>query len=84
MEQLQLFSPLTDPLACSHVGKSLDGRLVWCGRGEFWTRCQESVAGEPPRCAFDGCDNSPEAMERRKEWYVDNVVWRGSSLGGDE
>ena len=72
-EQPRLFEPDTDPLTCEHAG--LDAGVpnrVWCQRGEFWTNCRESVAGDPPHCAFDPFDNSPEACARRVAWFKEH------------
>lgn len=69
MEQLA-FALFTDEdvKKCPHMGKIVDGKHVWCNRGCFWTMCTTPLCEEPPICAFDEPDNSPEARERRIEW----------------
>ena len=84
-EQLRLFEPerapqeaegragLTDPLTCPHAGRIWEEfDRIWCERGEFWTDCQKEHWGEPPQCAFDPPDNSPEAKARRVAWCKEN------------
>lgn len=61
-----------DPLTCEHVLRVTDFKpaRVVCGLngGEVYTNCQQSICGEEPRCVYEPADNSPEAMERRREW----------------
>lgn len=55
-----------DPLACIFArGGQLEGK-TWCAQHETWTECQVGHWGEPPMCAWDEPDNSPEACERRR------------------
>lgn len=58
-----------NPIECPHVVKVLKDNHVLCNlRGETYTNCHTSLAGEPPHCCFEPCDNSIEARERRKAW----------------
>lgn len=60
---------MIDPSSCPHAVGELAGYVV-CDRGvsRTFVRCNEGVCGEPPMCAWEEPDNSPEAMERRLAW----------------
>lgn len=59
---------MTDPNECPHAGGGILAGKTWCALHEAWTECQEGHWGEPPRCAWDEPDNSPEAVERRRAY----------------
>ena len=62
-----------NPLECPHVEYAMANGHVYCNlRGGVITNCQESVAGEPPYCVYEPCDNSKEAMARRKAWLEEH------------
>lgn len=58
-----------DPLTCIFASqtKRVDSH-VYCVEHNCWVECQTSHWGEPPRCAYEEPDNSPEAMARRVAW----------------
>ena len=70
MEQLALdIEWKRNPLACSHVEYVMSDGHAYCNlRGGVFTNCQTSLAGEPPHCVYEPCDNSPETMARRRAW----------------
>ena len=35
---------------------------------EVYTDCTKSMCGDPPHCAWEEPDNSPEAKRRRVDW----------------
>ena len=59
-----------DPLACPHAEPRPEIGKTLCGKDgrETFVECQASHWGEPPRCAWEEPDNSPEACVRRLEW----------------
>lgn len=73
--QLQLdLTAHVDPATCKHredvpcIGRVLchkDGK-------EIYTNCTEGLCGEPPRCAWEEPDNSPEAVARRLKWIKEH------------
>lgn len=60
-----------DPLTCIFAGPKRVDNHIFCAAHECWTECQTSHWGEPPMCAYNEPDNSPEACERRKAWRND-------------
>lgn len=58
-----------DPMTCPHAVGEVAGHVA-CDRGASLTyvACREGVCGEPPACAWEEPDNSPEAMGRRLAW----------------
>ena len=70
--------PRRDPLTCPHLVRTtyeVKGGEVVCGlKGETFTNCHASIAGERPRCVWEPLDNTPEAVERRKAWMLENEV----------
>lgn len=59
----------TDPMTCPLGTYYPEIDRVLCTRnGKVWTNCRASLCGEPPMCAYDEPDNSPEAVARRLEW----------------
>lgn len=85
-EQLSLdIDTRRDPLTCVHaVGETWGGRVLCNLRGykaknadesdqkTVATNCRTSLAGEPPRCVYEPCDNSPETMARRRAWMKEH------------
>lgn len=37
-----------------------------------YVACHRPFFGDPPQCAFEPLDNSPEAMARRKAWAIEH------------
>ena len=86
MEQLSLdIDWRRDPFTCPHaVGIGWGGRVMCDLRGykahesgeidakTVYTNCRHSIAGDKPKCVYEPCDNSPEAMARRREWMKEN------------
>ena len=74
MEQLALdIEWQRNPLTCPHaVGEAWGGRVRCDLRGDVITNCQTSLAGEPPHCVYEPCDNSPETMARRRAWIEEH------------
>lgn len=64
---IDLFGTNLEP-GCTFIGKQSFCGHVWCEKGHFWTECTTSICGDPPMCAFDEPDNSPEAVKRRLDW----------------
>ena len=74
---LQLALELTigaDPLACQHAEPRPEIDKTICRKDgrEVWTECHKGHWGEPPTCAWEEPDNSPEAVARRLEWMKNN------------
>lgn len=75
-----------DPLACPHVVRAVpEVNRVVCGLGgrEVYTNCHAQVAGEPPRCVHEPCDNSPEAVQRRLAWIAEREGGQTAQERGD-
>lgn len=62
-----------DPLTCIFASPTdrVDNH-VYCVEHDCFVDCQRSHWGEPPRCAYEEPDNSPEAMARRVAWMMEH------------
>ena len=58
---------MRNPLTCPHATERRIDSHVLCDLRETptWVTCQTGLCGEPPACAFEEPDNSPEAVARR-------------------
>lgn len=65
MTQLRLFDLRKDPMGCEHREER---ETSFCLLRSCYTSCGHSKYGEPPLCAFEEPDNSPQACRRRLEW----------------
>lgn len=74
MEQLTLNLDQTPAKAfsCNYRRYNANIERVWCERGRFWTTCGLPFCGEPGACFYDGLDNTPEAIQRRRDWIKAN------------
>lgn len=60
---------MRDPMTCPHATDLRVGEHLLCDLKETqtWVTCQTGLCDEPPRCAYEEPDNSPEAVARRLE-----------------
>lgn len=61
-----------DPLTCIFAKRGTLQGKTFCSLHNTWTECGEEHWGEPPMCAYDEPDNSPEACARRIAWSEEN------------
>ena len=74
-EQLELFNERSEVgEECAYFGGYLAGHVI-CNRNgtPTATNCNESIFGEPPKCAYEEPDNSDAAMRRRREWMREHA-----------
>lgn len=71
---LDLFDRI-DPMTCPYADQlpCMPGTVL-CKHvdGGWYTSCQKSICGEPPKCSLEPPDNVPESVARRLEWIRKN------------
>lgn len=73
--QMKLFEePKVDPLTCIHARdvEGMPDKTKCVKKGVLYTNCRVSLAGEPPHCAYEPLDNSPETCARRARWIEEH------------